>query len=123
MAMDRPTADWRGNDDAGPLLLGAREWRASAIGSADDAPTLRVEGVLELPTPGFTALLRPTAPSDAGSVLVLELLLTPPSGVVAQMIADEPVVFETPYEGQSAVAVACGDVAVASLPIEVDRTE
>ena len=57
-------------------------------------PTLRVEGTITMPTPGFSLELQESSPQGINpAILLLDLVVSDPDGVVAQVVTPTPVLF------------------------------
>lgn len=94
-------------------VLASRDWTARI-----EEGSLVVEGVVDLPTPGY-ALSFTQGPADRSAVPTQRLLLaaTAPEGMVVQMIATETVRFEGPAIAPryKAVLVLCGGAPLAEI--------
>lgn len=97
--------------------LASRNWDAEL--STGASPTLTVSGEVDLPTPGYSVSLARDPSEAAGATDTrLTLTLTPPSGIVAQVVTPTPVHYFAPASGAYAnVAIACGDGDLITLPL------
>ena len=101
-------------------VLDSRDWTAwvNAMPGPDASATLIVEGVVDMPTPGFTFTWEAgMADRSAIPVQRLHLSAAPPDGMVAQVVTSESVRYEGPaiakqYRG---VTVMCGDAVIAEI--------
>ncbi len=94
-------------------VIESRTWAAwvNAMPGPKAANTLIVTGEIVLPTPGYTATLTAgMADRSARPVQQLILTLTPPDGVVAQVLTPTSVRYEGPAISQqySGVRIMCG---------------
>jgi len=80
--------------------------------------TLHVTGQITLPTPGYTVALR-EGPADRSAVPVQQLILdlTPPSGMVSQVIVTQEIAYQGPAIAQQyrAVRVMCAGTQLAEI--------
>lgn len=105
---------------AGCPVAQSRNWTAyvNRMPGPDARPMLNVQGEIDLPTPGYRIeLLAGRADRSATPVQQLALELTPPGGIVAQVIQTEMVRFQGPaiasrYRG---VTIMCGGKALAEI--------
>lgn len=99
--------------DACPVLE-SHDWRAwvNAQPGPDASATLIVEGNVVMPTPGY-AFSWEEGMADRSAIPMqrLHLAVSPPDGMVAQVITTEAVRYEGPAIAQNyrAVVVMCGD--------------
>lgn len=99
-------------------IYDARDWRAWSAKGEDGVERLYVEGVVDVPTPGYTLTLTPQEPSTDGAPMALELTATAPAGVMIQMIATETVAFDMERGDVAAVTVRCAGVDVVELTVD-----
>lgn len=101
-------------------VIESSDWAAwvNAMPGPDAVRTLHVTGRITLPTPGFTATLR-EGPVDRSAVPVQALILdlTPPEGMVTQVITTQDVRFSgraiaAQYSG---VRVMCAGATIAEI--------
>ncbi len=101
-------------------VLDSHGWTAwvNAMPGPDASATLIVEGVVDLPTPGYQISWAPGA-ADRSAIPVQKLYLvaSAPDGMAAQVITSEAVRYEGPaiakqYRG---VVVMCGDGVLADI--------
>lgn len=101
-------------------IAGSRSWKAwvnPTPGSEGEA-TLVVEGEVDTPTPGYTFSWEAgMADRSAVPMQRLHLAVTPPDGMVAQVITTESVRYEGPAiaENYRGVAVMCGEELLAEI--------
>lgn len=82
--------DWM----AGSLGGTCGQWSASLTTFGIVAPWLTVRGVCTFPTAGYSVELRPHRPQSGDPcVLLLDRVVTPPSGIAAQVITDVEVTY------------------------------
>ena len=62
---------------------------------AGSTPVLIVVGTLTMASPGFRVALEPVDPRPGASELVLRFVATPPTGMVAGVLTDHPVRYES----------------------------
>ena len=83
-----------------------------------DGPSLHLSGKIVLPTPGYTIKVK-AGPLDKSNPPVqrLNLELTPPTGIVAQVVSSQEVKVQLPALASSygAVIVSCGDKTLATI--------
>ncbi len=83
-----------------------------------NGPRLVVTGRIDLPTPGYIATWR-EGPADRmmPPAQILELVLTPPDGVVAQVVTTMDVRYDGParFPTYRAIRVRCGDASLAEI--------
>ena len=101
-------------------VIESSDWAAwiNAMPGPGAQPALIVTGQITLPTPGFSATLREgIADRSAQPVQQLVLELTPPSGMVSQVIVTQPVRYEGPAIAQRyrAVRVVCAGRMLAEI--------
>lgn len=101
-------------------VIESRNWTAyvDRMPGPGATPTLHVQGEVVLPTPGYRAVLR-LGRADRSAIPVQQLILdlTPPSGMVTQVVHTETVSHRSPaiaarYRG---VTVVCGERAIAEI--------
>jgi hypothetical protein len=98
----------------------SRDWSAwiNRMPGPGATPTLHVTGQIDLPTPGYTATLTAGA-ADRSATPVQQLILniTPPSGMVAQVITTETVNYQGPTIAQSyrGVTIRCAGQTLAEI--------
>ena len=98
----------------------SRDWSAwiNRMPGPGATPTLHVTGEIDLPTPGYAATLTAGA-ADRSATPVQQLILTvtPPSGMVAQVITTETVNYQGPTIAQSyrGVAIRCAGQTLAEI--------
>lgn len=92
-----------------------RDWEAQF--SPGDSPTLTITGEIDLPTPGYSvSLARTPAAGEEEHEATLTLNLTPPTGVVAQVVTPTPVRYFGPAAtGLRRVHIVCGDGVLRTL--------
>ncbi len=98
-------------------VIDSRNWKAWTAPDGTGT-TLYVSGEVDLPTPGYVAALRLGASDRAmppGQVVHLDL--TPPEGLVAQVVTATPVELQSPgaYPEYRSVAILCGGKPVAEI--------
>lgn len=73
---------------SGELAVGeCGNWYASHDFMPVGKPTLRVGGQCTFPTPGYKVVLRKSEPQGINErILILDKVVTPPSGVVPQVV-------------------------------------
>ncbi len=110
----------------GCALIDSRDWTAwvDRMPGPDAQPSLHVTGEIDLPTPGYSIAWQ-VGPADRMNppAQFLELVLTPPDGLVAQVVTTEPVHYSGPavYPEYRAIRVRCGDSQVADIT-EISET-
>lgn len=98
-------------------VIDSRNWKAWT--APDGAgTTLYVSGEVDLPTPGYAAVLRLGAADRAmppGQIVHLDL--TPPEGLVTQVVTPTPVELQSPgaYPEYRSVAILCGGNSIADI--------
>lgn len=105
--------------DACPVI-DSRNWSAwvNAMPGPDAKITLHVTGEIDLPTPGYEISWQAgMADRSMTPVQRLMLTLTPPDGMVAQVITTETVKYEGPalVKTYGGVIVMCGGEALAEI--------
>lgn len=98
-------------------VIDSRNWKAWTA-SDGTGTTLHVSGEVDLPTPGYGAVLRIGATDRAmppGQTVHLDL--TPPEGLVAQVVTATPVELQSPgaYPEYRSVAILCGGKQIADI--------
>jgi hypothetical protein len=98
-------------------VIDSRNWKAWTAPDGTGT-TLHVSGEVDLPTPGYSAILRLGASDRAmppGQIVHLDL--TAPEGLVAQVITATPVAIESPgaYPEYASVTILCGDSSIAVI--------
>lgn len=98
-------------------VINSRNWKAWTAPDGTGT-TLHVSGEVDLPTPGYSAVLRLGASDRAmppGQIVHLDL--TAPEGLVAQVVTATPVALESPgaYPQYASVAILCGDSSIAVI--------
>lgn len=98
-------------------VIDSRNWKAWTAPDGTGT-TLYVSGEVDLPTPGYAAALRLGATDRAmppGQIVHLDL--TPPEGLVAQVVTATPVELQSPgaYPEYRSVAVLCGGKSIADI--------
>ncbi len=72
-----------------------QKWEAFHDFMPGTTPTLRVTGVCYTPTPGYTIKLVPASPQGINpKILILNKVVTPPKGIVPQVITKVDVRYE-----------------------------
>ncbi len=98
-------------------VIDSRNWKAWTA-SDGTGMTLHIAGEVDLPTPGYAAILRLGASDRAmppGQRVHLDLMA--PEGLVAQIVTATPVSLEAPgaYPEYRNVTVLCGDATIAEI--------
>ncbi len=106
--------------DADCPVIESRNWSAwvNAMPGPDAKLTLHVTGDVDLPTPGYEISWREgMADRSATPVQRLMLTLTPPDGMVTQVITTTPVSYEGPAltKTYGGVIVMCGGAPLATI--------
>ncbi|HYW09009.1 MAG TPA: hypothetical protein VE913_18765 [Longimicrobium sp.] len=71
------------------------EWSAVQDFMPPGPPRLRVRGVLVMPTPGYRLSLTRAEPRGINpAVVILDLAIEPPSGMVTQVLTPTPVSYD-----------------------------
>lgn len=100
-------------------VIDSRDWSAKIDAVQNpDAPRLTVRGVIDLPTPGWNALLRETFADRAMPPGVHYTIdFTPPEGAVAQVVTPRHVthVSKAAAHGYRSITVHCGDEVLAEI--------
>ncbi|MFC2952070.1 hypothetical protein ACFOOP_09020 [Marinicaulis aureus] len=101
-------------------VIESRNWSAwvNAMPGPDAKLTLHVTGDVDLPTPGYEVSWREgMADRSATPVQRLMLTLTPPEGMVTQVITTETVTYEGPAltKTYGGVIVMCGGAPLATI--------
>ncbi|WP_395647863.1 hypothetical protein [Terricaulis sp.] len=96
-----------------------RNWSARLAGQAGGASTLTISGQVDLPTPGYAvSLVRDAAESPAATEPHLTLSLTPPAGVVAQVVTPTPAYYFAPAGAQyTRVHIMCGGAELTAIDV------
>ena len=99
--------------------LASRNWRASLDAMPGGGGTrLTISGEVDLPTPGYTASWT-EGPADRAMPPSQRfwLALTPPYGMVAQVVTPTTVKYEgkATYPAYRSIVVICGDKALATI--------
>jgi hypothetical protein len=71
-------------------------FRASYIPSGSNCTSLVVTGQFVAPTPGYTLNVKPAATQPTPAVYALDLIATPPTGTVIQVLTLMPVEYDDP---------------------------
>jgi hypothetical protein len=80
---------------AGPYEFGCRNWAARSLRVASGGGVVLVSGTCTVPTSGHTVELRRHEPQGVNPAdLLLDLVVTEPSGVAADVLTDVPVRYE-----------------------------
>ena len=101
-------------------VIESSDWNAwiNAMPGPGAVRTLHVTGRITLPTPGYGAALR-EGPADRSAVPVQQLILnlTPPGGMVAQVLTTQEVRFEGPAIAQNyrGVRIMCAGAQLAEI--------
>lgn len=101
-------------------VVASRHWTAhvNRMPGPGAAPTLHVHGEIDLPTPGFLAVLR-AAPVERGTATVQRIVLhtTPPTEIVAQVLSTQAVRFAGPASAApyAAVRITCAGEVIAEI--------
>ena len=102
-------------------VLDSRDWAAwiDAEPSTDGSkPQLIITGEVDLPTPGYSAAWI-EGPADRAMPpgQRFDLVLTPPDGMVAQVISTEEVRYQADaaYDAYRVIYVSCGDQQLAEI--------
>jgi len=78
-----------------PAVGKCRNWYAWHDFMPIGTPTLRVKGECTFGTPGYTVVLKKAEPQGINPrILILDKVVTPPTGVVAQVVTTVPVGYE-----------------------------
>lgn len=98
-------------------VIDSRNWKAWTAPDGTGI-TLHVLGEVDLPTPGYSAILRLGASNRAmppGQIAHLDL--TAPEGLVAQVVTATPIALESPgaYPEYASVTVLCDDSSIAVI--------
>jgi hypothetical protein len=115
----KPLASVGGATSSCPVL-GSRKWSATLTrsGGASSKLTLKVDGEVDLPTPGYAPVWR-IGISDRASPPGLQLILSfdPPKDMVAQVVTINPVHFtaDVAYPRYRYILIRCGDAALARI--------
>jgi len=116
----KPIAGMSGTSSSCPVL-GSRKWEATLkrTGGPTSKLTLRVNGEVDLPTPGFTPVWR-VGVSDRANPPGLQLILSfdpPKDELVAQVVTINPVRFtaDVAYPRYRYILIRCGDAALARI--------
>ncbi|WP_375207202.1 hypothetical protein [Hyphococcus sp.] len=109
-----------GDDAMACPVIDSRDWAAwvNAMPGPDAKLTLHVAGEIDLPTPGYDISWQAgMADRSMTPVQRLILNLTPPDGMVAQVITTETVKYEGPalVENYGGVIVMCGGAPLAEI--------
>jgi hypothetical protein len=81
--------------------VGKCAWTAVHDFQPPGPATLRVTGVCTMPTPGYTLTLRRAEPQGINpNILLLNLTVEPPTGMVAQVLTPTEVVYEETTDQQ-----------------------
>ncbi|MGE0595291.1 MAG: hypothetical protein AB7P07_02935 [Hyphomonadaceae bacterium] len=115
-----PAASVEPSQTANCAVIESREWTAhiNAMPGPNAQRTLVVTGQIDVPTPGYAlALTAGMADRSAIPAQTLNLELTPPEGMVAQVIATETARYEGPAiaEQYSAVRIVCSGTQLAEI--------
>lgn len=101
-------------------VIDSRDWAAwvNAMPGPDAVRTLIVTGEVDMPTPGYSIDIT-LGPADRMMPpgQYLDLSVTPPDGMVAQVVTPMPVRFETPavYPEYRKIVVRCGGTLLAEI--------
>jgi hypothetical protein len=116
----KPLAGVGGAPSSCPVI-GSRKWSATLTRSGGPASklTLRVDGEIDLPTPGFTPIWR-IGISDRANPPGLQLVVAfdpPKDQMVPQVVTINPVHFtgEVAYPRYRYILIRCGDAALARI--------
>lgn len=99
-------------------IMESRDWRAWVDAEPGGPRMLRVEGEVDMPTPGYRAVWR-VGPADRrlppAQHLILDL--TPPLGLSLQVITPTRLSYagEAVYPAYRAIVVRCGDRVLAEI--------
>lgn len=100
-------------------VIASRDWSARIDAEQDpDEPRLIVRGVIDLPTPGWGALLRETFADRAMPPGVhFTIDFTEPDGMVAQVVTPRHIthVSKAYAHGYRSITVHCGDEVLAEI--------
>lgn len=102
----------------GCSALAQRNWQALLAASGSSA-TLTISGEVDLPTPGYGVSLA-RDPNDAADATEAHLMLnlTPPAGMVAQVVSPTPVRYFGPAGPNYAVVhIMCGAGSLADVTV------
>jgi hypothetical protein len=118
-AEEAPVADAAPDAVPGPPcpVTAQSGWRAVLRDGATAA--LTVSGSIELPTPGYAVSLARDA-SEAPNIAEpqLTLTLTPPAGMVTQVLTAHPVYYFAPASGAyTTVRIMCEGQALTAIPV------
>jgi hypothetical protein len=79
---------------ASPAAQDSCEWHAVHNWQPPHPGALAVSGVCQMPTPGYTIVLKRKTPQGANpSILLLTKTVTPPKGFVPQIVTPTPVLY------------------------------
>lgn len=101
-------------------VIESSDWAAwiNAMPGPGATRTLHVTGRITLPTPGYAVTVR-EGPADRSAVPVQQLILelTPPSGMVSQVLFTQEVAYQGPAIAQQyrAVRVMCAGAQLAEI--------
>jgi hypothetical protein len=101
-------------------VIDSRAWSAwlDTMPSLEPGPRLNIYGEVDLPTPGYKVEWR-EGPADRANPpgQRMTLVLTPPAGVVAQVVTPTPVKFQAKatYPAYRAIFVICGGKPLAEI--------
>ena len=116
-AISQPLA--KSVNDSSCAVMKSRNWHAWIDRVAENEPRLNIVGEVDLPTPGYTIEWKPgildrrKPPSQR-----LSLLLTPPEGIVIQVITPTKVNYVMPASSLEyrAILIYCGDQLLTEIP-------
>jgi hypothetical protein len=101
-------------------VIDSRGWSAwlDTMPSLEPGPRLHIYGEVDLPTPGYTVEWR-EGPADRANPpgQRMTLILTPPDGMVAQVVTPTPVKYQAKatYPAYRAIYVICGGKPLAEI--------
>ena len=100
-------------------IMQSRDWHAWIDRVAEKEPRLNIVGEIDLPTPGYTIEWQPgILDRSQPPTQRLSLYLTPPEGMVIQVITPTKVNYVMPASSleYKAIAIYCGDKLLTVIP-------
>lgn len=116
---DRPSLGIPDVNETCPVLK-SRDWQArlERAPGLDEQRILSISGVVDLPTPGYTATLE-AGPADRAMPPSqrFRLKAVPPSGMAAQVVTSSTVTYREPatYPAYRSIVILCGERALATI--------
>lgn len=101
-------------------VIDSRDWSAwlDTMPSLEPGPRLNIYGEVDLPTPGYTVEWQ-EGPADRANPpgQRMKLILTPPGGIVAQVVTPTPVKYQAKatYPAYREIIILCGGEALATI--------